>query len=207
MPFGDVVNQIPAPVFLLIHGVAFLIGAYFASRAFNAGASLLGLGLQPLRAGRDQLHDLPRRLDDLPVRAPHQRSARSGRLHPRVRGGRTQRAGHGASLVMSRLCLRGRPDGGLPSSSSPARLGRCLGSAGGHRPGRPAALVQVRSGRHHGRARDHRHLDQQRPVHPLGAPCRRRWRRVRRSSPARASRTRSSSLACATTTARSTPMT
>ena len=42
MPFGDVVNQIPAPVFLLIHGVAFLIGAYFAWRAFNAGASLLG---------------------------------------------------------------------------------------------------------------------------------------------------------------------
>jgi hypothetical protein len=42
MPFGDVVNQIPAPVFLVIHGVAFLIGAYFASRAFNAGASLLG---------------------------------------------------------------------------------------------------------------------------------------------------------------------
>ena len=42
MPFGDVVNQIPAPVFLLIHGVAFLIGAYFASRAFRAGASLLG---------------------------------------------------------------------------------------------------------------------------------------------------------------------
>ena len=42
MPFGDVVNQIPAPVFLLIHAVAFLIGAYFASRAFGAGVPLLG---------------------------------------------------------------------------------------------------------------------------------------------------------------------
>ena len=42
MPFGDVVNQIPAPVFLLIHTVAFLIGAYFASRSFGAGVPLLG---------------------------------------------------------------------------------------------------------------------------------------------------------------------
>ena len=44
MPFGDVVNQIPAPVFLLIHAVAFLIGAYFASRAFSAGVPMLGWG-------------------------------------------------------------------------------------------------------------------------------------------------------------------
>jgi hypothetical protein len=44
MPFGDFVNQIPAPVFLLIHLVAFLIGAYFAWRSFGAGATLLGWG-------------------------------------------------------------------------------------------------------------------------------------------------------------------
>ena len=44
MPFGDVVNQIPAPVFLLIHLVAFLIGAYFAWRSFGAGATVLGAG-------------------------------------------------------------------------------------------------------------------------------------------------------------------
>jgi hypothetical protein len=44
MPFGDFVNQIPAPVFLLIHLVAFLIGAYFAWRSFGSGASLLGWG-------------------------------------------------------------------------------------------------------------------------------------------------------------------
>ena len=42
MPFGDFVNQIPAPVFLLIHLVAFLIGAYFAWRSFGAGATVLG---------------------------------------------------------------------------------------------------------------------------------------------------------------------
>ena len=32
MPFGDFVNQLPAPVFLGIHLTAFLIGAYFAWR-------------------------------------------------------------------------------------------------------------------------------------------------------------------------------
>jgi hypothetical protein len=44
MPFGDIVNQIPAPVFLAIHLTAFLIGAFFAWRSFNAGAGLLGAG-------------------------------------------------------------------------------------------------------------------------------------------------------------------
>jgi hypothetical protein len=42
MPFGDFVNQIPAPVFLAIHLTAFLIGAYFAWRSFGSGATLLG---------------------------------------------------------------------------------------------------------------------------------------------------------------------
>jgi hypothetical protein len=44
MPFGDFVNQIPAPIFLAIHLTAFLIGAFFAWRSFTAGASLLGWG-------------------------------------------------------------------------------------------------------------------------------------------------------------------
>ncbi len=42
MPFGSFVNQIPAPIFLAIHLVAFLIGAFFAWRAFGAGSTLLG---------------------------------------------------------------------------------------------------------------------------------------------------------------------
>ena len=42
MPFGDFVNQLPPPVFLAIHLVAFLIGAYFAWRSFGTGASILG---------------------------------------------------------------------------------------------------------------------------------------------------------------------
>jgi len=44
MPIGTFVNQIAAPVFLVIHLTAFLIGAYFAWRSFGAGASLLGWG-------------------------------------------------------------------------------------------------------------------------------------------------------------------
>ncbi len=44
MPFGDFVNQVPAPVFLAIHVTAFLVGAYFAWRSFGAGVSLLGWG-------------------------------------------------------------------------------------------------------------------------------------------------------------------
>jgi hypothetical protein len=42
MPIGDFVNQIPTPVFLGIHLVAFLIGAYFAWRSFGAGSTILG---------------------------------------------------------------------------------------------------------------------------------------------------------------------
>jgi len=42
MPIGDFVNNIPAPIFLLIHITAFAIGAYFAWRSFGAGASTLG---------------------------------------------------------------------------------------------------------------------------------------------------------------------
>src|SRR4026209_878473 len=42
MPIGDFVNNIPAPVFLLIHISAFVIGAYFAWRGSGAGARTLG---------------------------------------------------------------------------------------------------------------------------------------------------------------------
>ena len=39
MPIGDFANQIPPVVFLAIHAVLFLIGAFFATRAFGAGQS------------------------------------------------------------------------------------------------------------------------------------------------------------------------
>jgi uncharacterized membrane protein len=44
MPFGTFVNEIPPFVFLLIHLVAFVLGALFARRSFAAGRSLLGWG-------------------------------------------------------------------------------------------------------------------------------------------------------------------
>ncbi len=44
MPVGGFINAIPMPVFLVIHAVAFLIGAYFARRSFAAGAGGIGWG-------------------------------------------------------------------------------------------------------------------------------------------------------------------
>jgi hypothetical protein len=42
MPFGAFLNAFPPAFFLVVHLVAFLLGAFFATRAF--GASLSGLG-------------------------------------------------------------------------------------------------------------------------------------------------------------------
>ena len=44
MPIGSFLNAFPPAFFLVVHLVAFLIGAYFASRAFSTGSSLLGWG-------------------------------------------------------------------------------------------------------------------------------------------------------------------
>lgn len=44
MPFGGFLNLIPPFVFLLIHLAAFSLGAFFARRSFQAGASGLGRG-------------------------------------------------------------------------------------------------------------------------------------------------------------------
>jgi len=42
MPFGDFINSIPPVGFLAIHVVLFLIGSFFAWRAYSAGATTLG---------------------------------------------------------------------------------------------------------------------------------------------------------------------
>jgi hypothetical protein len=44
MPFGDFVNSIPPVGFLAIHVALFLIGSFFAWRAFRAGVTTLGWG-------------------------------------------------------------------------------------------------------------------------------------------------------------------
>ena len=44
MPIGSFLNAFPPAFFLIVHLAAFLIGAFFASRAFNVQASSLGWG-------------------------------------------------------------------------------------------------------------------------------------------------------------------
>ncbi len=44
MPIGSFLNAFPPAFFLVVHLAAFLIGAFFASRAFNVQASSLGWG-------------------------------------------------------------------------------------------------------------------------------------------------------------------
>jgi predicted amidohydrolase len=44
MPIGSFLNAFPPAFFLVVHLAAFVIGAYFASRAFSTGARALGWG-------------------------------------------------------------------------------------------------------------------------------------------------------------------
>lgn len=44
MPFGSFINVLPPAAFLLVHLVAFAAGAFFAYRARNSEAQLLGWG-------------------------------------------------------------------------------------------------------------------------------------------------------------------
>ncbi|QWK11422.1 MAG: hypothetical protein KNN16_03860 [Thermoflexus hugenholtzii] len=44
MPFGGFVNALPPELFILVHLVALLIGAYFAAQSFRAGAATFGWG-------------------------------------------------------------------------------------------------------------------------------------------------------------------
>jgi len=44
MPFGSFLNAFPPAFFLVVHLSAFVIGAYFASRAFATNARPLGWG-------------------------------------------------------------------------------------------------------------------------------------------------------------------
>lgn len=44
MPLGGFVNALPPAFFLVVHVAAFIIGAYFASRAFGTSSTTLGWG-------------------------------------------------------------------------------------------------------------------------------------------------------------------
>ena len=43
-PIGDFINEFPWGFFLVVHVALFAVGAYFAFRSFDAGASVLGAG-------------------------------------------------------------------------------------------------------------------------------------------------------------------
>ena len=84
MPIGDFVNNIPAPVFVLIHLTAFAIGAYFAWRSFGAGASTLGwafslFALAEISYGTTSTGPCP-------CSRTHQRGPGPARLRPGLRG-------------------------------------------------------------------------------------------------------------------------
>ncbi len=44
MPFGSFINSFPPAIFLLVHLIGFVAGAFFAYRSFEGHASLLGWG-------------------------------------------------------------------------------------------------------------------------------------------------------------------
>src|SRR6266576_1890998 len=44
MPYGAFINTLPPAFFLAVHLIGFLLGAFFAYRAFEGSASLMGWG-------------------------------------------------------------------------------------------------------------------------------------------------------------------
>ena len=44
MPYGAFINALPPAFFLAVHLIGFLVGAFFAYRAFESTAGLLGWG-------------------------------------------------------------------------------------------------------------------------------------------------------------------
>ena len=44
MPYGSFINALPPAFFLGVHLIGFLVGAFFAYRAFEGSASLMGWG-------------------------------------------------------------------------------------------------------------------------------------------------------------------
>jgi hypothetical protein len=44
MPYGSFINALPPAFFLAVHLIGFLIGAFFAYRAFQGTAGLMGWG-------------------------------------------------------------------------------------------------------------------------------------------------------------------
>ena len=166
MPFGDFVNQIPAPVFLPIHLVGFLIGAFFAWRSFSVGATLLGTAFTLFALA--EISYMTYHLD-WTVFLFATRSARSSissrscscssRQSSACPSGRAARRPPVDEPVRSGGCREVGPRGTRPHRRRRRR--RLYGRRGRRRrrqPGRddqrrPAEVLQVRAGCDHGRRR------------------------------------------------------
>ena len=215
MPYGDFINQIPALGFLAIHATAFLIGAFFAWRSFGAGASLLGWGFSLFALAELSYmtyhldwtvflfaHTVSEVLDLLAFILIFSWAAR------RLTTGARDAADHHDSPP-PRECRVSPPPGTRHPLRGSAR--RCLpgGGAdrsGGHEPGRPAEVVQVRARGHHRPGRHHGHVDEQRQLHPLRPPAGQRRDPDDEAGRERHPRLRDV-LVCSSTTARCIPRT
>src|SRR5437588_454984 len=83
-PIDVIVRDLPWWFFMAVHVALFLVGAWFALRAFEGAEKLFGWGF-PLRPGRDLVHDLPREHHQLPLRPHDLRGARRRGLRRALR--------------------------------------------------------------------------------------------------------------------------
>ena len=206
MPWGSWINDLPTGFFLVVHIAAFALGAGFAWLAFKRELALLGAGVLAVRRRRARLHDLPPRLDRLPVRAHDRRGARPGRVRAGVRGrrlatvrraGRSRRAGDDAERSSS-------PPPQLAASSS-RRAAAATGRAAA-----PVATTEVTMAKSYrfepegDRDRGGRRRSPGRTRTTSRTRSRSTARTTTRSAAATASRSRSTSPAPTTTSARCT---
>ena len=158
MPFGDFVNQIPAPIFLLIHLTAFLIGAFFAWRSFSVGASLLGWAFSLFALA--EISYMTYHLDwtGLPLRPHGERGPRSAGLHPRVRRGDPDRRQGRPRPPAARDPNLGPERGGGPRTRRRHRARGCAADAGSGTPvptDQSTCLARIASPRRHHGSRRH----------------------------------------------------
>ena len=209
MPYGDWINELPTGFFLVVHIAAFALGAGFAWLAFKRELALLGTGVLAVRRRRARLHDLPPRLDRVPVRAHDRRGARPGRVRARVRG--RGLLGRDAGRAGSRRAADERRRFLLPAVA--VALARRGGLRRRGRRSEPVATTEVDDGQElplrpeDDRDRGRRDASPGRTTTTSPTPSRSTARRTTRSSAARASRSRSTSPAPTTTSARCTART
>ena len=208
MPYGSWINDLPTAFFMVVHIAAFALAAGFAWLAFKRELPPARHRVLALRSGRGHLHDLPPRLDRVPLLAHDRRGARPGGLRrwsswPRS-GRRRPHAGRPT---------RGAVDGtwALPRGASPLALAAGCGdsaegrSAGGDDRGLDGQELPLRAEARSRSTRARPSRGRMTTTSPTRSGS--TGRQTTRSSAARASRSRSASPAPSTTSARCTERT